>query len=175
METKKKGTKNLRRPAVPGCGYNGLNPAELKSPRRELYFADWSLEELEKRIEEYFQEQERQEKPLTVSGLAWWLGIDRSNLLQYAKDDGNGADARKPWHYAIRAAWRRVEAYLEEQLYKQTGQVAGIQFGLKNNYGWQDRQEIELSAQRVENLSDEELRAEIQRLQLPAGDGESNT
>ena len=171
METKKKGTRNTKRPSKPGCGYNGKNPAELKSPRRKLALADWSVTELEAAIEEYFEAQERKGEPPTVSGLGWWLGLGRKNLLNYTRDSGHDADARKPWRSSILAAYQRIEGYLEEQLCKPTGQVAGVQFVLKNNYGWQDRQEIELSAQRVESLSDEELRAEIQRLQLPAGDG----
>jgi len=166
METRAKDGRRLPKGKAAGCGYNGVNPAKLKSPRRELYFQSWTPEELEKRIEEYFDEQERQEKPPTVSGLGWWIGIDRNHLLQYAKSED---PERQRWSGPIRAAYRRIEGYLESQLCKQTGQVAGVQFVLKNNFGWQDRQEIELSAHRVESLSDEELRAEIQRLQLPGG------
>ena len=163
MRDKGKDGRRLPSGAADGCGYNCVNFGELDSPRRGLFFAGIPVEELEAAIEEYFREQERQEKPPTIAGLGWWLGCARKTLCDYARLE---RDSYEPWSFPIQQAYRRIEAYLECQLCKQTGQTSGLQFVLKNNFGWQDKQEIELSASRVENLSDEELQAEIARLQL---------
>jgi len=163
MRDKGKDGRRLPSGAADGCGYNRVNPGELDSPRRGLFFADISPEELEHRIENYFETCERKEAPPTVSGLGWWLGCARSTICDYARLK---RESYEPWAFPIQQAYRKIEAYLEGQLCKQTGQVAGLQFVLKNNFGWQDKQEFELSTSRVENLSDEELQAEIARLQL---------
>jgi len=73
--------------------------------------------------------------PYTLSGLADYLDIDRRTLLNYSYKDN--------FFPAIMRARRKCERYSEEQLY--TGNDRGAKFGLINNYGWSDKQEMALT------------------------------
>ena len=42
---------------------------------------------LEQKIKKYFEECEEKGKPLTMSGLAYSLDMDRKTLLNYSKDE----------------------------------------------------------------------------------------
>ncbi|MNJ56409.1 hypothetical protein D3C77_519520 [compost metagenome] len=47
----------------------------------------------------------------------------------------------------IKKAKARIENYTEEQLYNSNAKnMTGIIFNLKNNYGWQDKQEVDMTA-----------------------------
>lgn len=89
-----------------------------------------SPEELERVVDLYFDTCDEQDRPYTVTGLALSLGMTREQLLQYQE--------RVEFQDAIKRAKQRVAAYAEEQLYRKSGQVAGIIFSLKNNFGWKD-------------------------------------
>lgn len=108
------------------------------------------LEELRRGIEAYFEscfevvEEVRgegkdrvvtkkrvQARPFTMSGLAYFLGVDRQTLLRYR---WNKTEAGK----LIQNAKKRIELYVEEQLLTDKRQVAGVIFNLKNNFGWTD-------------------------------------
>lgn len=91
-----------------------------------------SVKELEEKISEYFKECDSSGKPYTLSGLAVFIGVDRKTLLNYSKDER--------FFPAIKKAKAACEAYAEERLYGK-GQVAGVIFSLKNNFGWTDSQE----------------------------------
>ncbi len=73
------------------------------------------------------------DKPLTMSGLANALGMDRKSLLNYSKD--------QEFFPAISRARRRVEQYAEEQLFNRDA-ANGAKFALSNNHGWAERQEV---------------------------------
>lgn len=128
-----------------------------------------SPEELEVKIEEYFNWAIEKDRHITVSGLAWFLDIDRCTLLRY-EDMVNNDDAYKSidnsikekYCNTIKRAKRRIEAECEEGLYNKNS-VTGTIFALKNNYGYVDKQEIENSGsttQKVElsGLSTEEIK-----------------
>lgn len=73
-------------------------------------------------------------KPYTITGLALFLDMTREMLIQYEQLD--------EFKDIIKKAKLRVEKSIEERIL--TGQyvpVSGI-FNLKNNFGWQDKQEI---------------------------------
>lgn len=93
-----------------------------------------SEEELQKCIDNYFKECDKNKKPYTMSGLALYLDIDRKTLLRYSNKD----------LYAplIKKAKAKVETMLEESLYR-VGNNSGIIFNLKNNYGWRDQIEVQ--------------------------------
>lgn len=80
-----------------------------------------------------------QVKPFTISGLAVYLDTNRQTLVNYE----NNAE----FFDTIKKAKARIENYTEEQLYN-TGakNMVGIIFNLKNNYGWQDKQEVGVEA-----------------------------
>lgn len=70
-----------------------------------------------------------QTKPFTMAGLACFLDIDRRTLLNYSKDDR--------FFPTIKRARAKIEAYVEEQLFRPQI-AAGVIFNLKNNFGWKD-------------------------------------
>lgn len=89
-----------------------------------------SPEELEHAIDLYFDACDRQEKPYTVTGLAFAVGMTRDQLIKYQE--------RPEFVDTIKYAKQRVAVYVEEQLYRKSGSVTGIIFSLKNNFGWKD-------------------------------------
>ena len=74
----------------------------------------------------------------TVSGLAYHLGMSTEALRNYEDKDEFLATVKK--------AKQRVEVFLENRLH--AGQPTGAIFNLKNNFGWKDKLEQELSYQR---------------------------
>ncbi len=97
-----------------------------------------SVEALEKKVNEYFDSpdayMDTPEGPVfapTMSGLALYLDMDRRSLTNYANRD--------EFFPTIKKARARVEQHLERKLYG--GQVAGVIFNLKNNFGWMDKLE----------------------------------
>lgn len=74
-------------------------------------------------------------RPATVTGMCLFLGITRNTLKQYKKKDG--------FSDVIEMAKMRLENYLEEKL--EGNCVTGIIFNLKNNYGWKDKVEQEIT------------------------------
>ncbi len=72
--------------------------------------------------------------PPSVSGLCLYLGIDRSTWQNYRED----------WPEVTEEARARIEAYLEGELLTREKSVQGIIFNLQNNYGWRQKQEVEL-------------------------------
>jgi hypothetical protein len=103
---------------------------------------------IDEKIEEYFKYAKDNNKHITITGLAWYLGIDRLTLLNYEKckdidwlksvDDS----VKDKFINSIKDAKRRIECEYEESLYNKNSSVGAI-FTLKNNYGWVDKQEIE--------------------------------
>lgn len=80
-----------------------------------------------------------QVRPFTISGLAVHLNTNRQTILNYEKSE--------EYFDTIKKAKARIENYTEEQLYNsQAKNMTGIIFNLKNNYGWQDKQDVEVEA-----------------------------
>lgn len=73
--------------------------------------------------------------PYTMSGLAFALGMSRQALLDYKKKD--------KFLDTIKNARAQIERSVEEGMLSSNGVVAGHIFNLKNNFGWQDRHEID--------------------------------
>lgn len=94
-------------------------------------------EDLERDIDKYFADCDKNNKHYTMSGLALALGIDRKTLVNY----GN----KEEFFLTINKARAKVEGYLEQHLYGSA--VTGVIFNLKNNFGWKDKQEIDTNAQ----------------------------
>ena len=91
-------------------------------------------EELEEKINKYFNECDKLKKPYTLGGLALYLDIDRKTLLNYSKNE--------EYFHTIKKAKQRVECQLEESLYR-LGNNTGVIFNLKNNFGWKDNMQEE--------------------------------
>ena len=72
-------------------------------------------EELEKRIEEYFEYAKDNKEVPTVSGLAWFLGTNRQCLLRYQEEDiellkSVNDDVKVLFRDTIKRAKARIEA-----------------------------------------------------------------
>lgn len=97
-----------------------------------------NAEEMKVLIEQYFSSCNEVRRPYTISGLARHLGLTRKTLLEYQKKyGGDYADV-------IEDAKTRIEEFVEACLFK-PGIATGTIFNLKNNFGWNDKQEIEHS------------------------------
>ena len=77
--------------------------------------------------------------PPSIAGLCLQLGIDRSTWQNYADP------TLHPELADVAAEARaRIEAYLEQELLTREKGLQGIIFNLQNNYGWRQKQEVEL-------------------------------
>lgn len=106
---------------------------------------------MQQKIDEYFKKCDESNKPYTMSGLALALEMDRRSLLNYSKED--------KFFPTIKKARNKVETYVEERLFYPN--ATGVIFNLKNNFGWEDKQELSHSGSinnPYANLSEEELR-----------------
>lgn len=88
-------------------------------------------EQIDKYIESCYNAEGEQTRPFTLSGLAYWIGIDRRTLLNYKYDD--------EFFPTLKRYKDLCENYAEEQLFLGKN-VAGVIFAMKNNYEWQDKQ-----------------------------------
>lgn len=96
-----------------------------------------SVEQLESMIESYFIDCDDNEEPYTITGLALWLDTNRETLLNY--------EERPEFFDTIKRAKLRCENWVEKGLLKnQVNATAGI-FNLKNNYGWKDKTETDIT------------------------------
>jgi len=75
-------------------------------------------------------------RPFTITGLCIALDTNRENLLNYSKDD--------EFFDTISHAKMKCHNYAEEHLYTAKN-PAGVIFNLKNNYGWKDKTEQEVT------------------------------
>ncbi len=92
-------------------------------------------EELQKRIEEYFEWAEKNKKPLTIERLAYFLDVDRDTILRYSKTD--------EFYGTIKRARTYILSDKVERLTGGVGSATGIIFDLKNNEGWKDKNDDE--------------------------------
>jgi hypothetical protein len=93
-----------------------------------------SVEALQADIDAYFAACTDENPPL-ISGLAYHLDMSTESLRRYGLEDEFCATIRK--------AKQKVEMALEKRL-NQAAPVGAI-FSLKNNFGWKDKTEQELS------------------------------
>lgn len=82
--------------------------------------------------------------PYTMSGLARKLGFSRQALSDYKKKD--------EFLDTITRARERVEEDIETRL-METRNEKGAMFNLKNNFGWRDKTETELTGESGINLN----------------------
>lgn len=92
-------------------------------------------EEMQEKIDKYFEECRKDRRPITFTGLAYAIGLSRQGLLNYSKDER--------FFDTIKKAREYVEMTMEERLVGTSGIATGIIFNLKNNYGWRDKKDID--------------------------------
>ncbi len=104
-----------------------------------------TAQEIQDKIDDYFEQRIENEKPFTITGLAYHLGFEsRQSIYDYEK---NGE-----FSYTIKRARLQVEKYAEDKLFSTT--PTGAIFALKN-HGWSDKQEIEHSGDMSINIGKE--------------------
>lgn len=94
-------------------------------------------EEMQIIIDKFFDDCKTQELHPTVTGLALALDLTRQGLINY-ENKGN-----KDLVDTTKKAKLRVEAHIEQRLFHNN--AVGCIFNLKNNFGWKDKTEQELS------------------------------
>ena len=131
--------------------------------------------EVEKKINEYFEYADKNDKPYTMSGLALYLDVDRTTLVNYSglagkEYDYSGIDPveLRKINLSIQKAKKRVQLYAEESLFRKQGQVNGVIFALKNNHSWKDQQEVVTTNKDegpdLSNLSEDQLKELIDKI-----------
>ena len=70
-------------------------------------------------------------------GLVNYLGLDKDTVQKYGKMDGFSVSYKKVLSV--------IEAYTADLLQTKNN-VAGVIFTLKNNFGWQDKKELEVTS-----------------------------
>ena len=114
-----------------------------------------SEEELKDKIEEYWDYCEEHERVMTLSGLAYYLGMTRQTLYNYSTRDKFG--------HIVQRAKDRIEMDTEERLQLAGQATTGIIFSLKNNYHWDADNKTETKIEStnknydLSNLTDEQL------------------
>ena len=99
--------------------------------------------ELQKKVDAWLKKCKKEERPLTITGLALALDTTRDVLIDY--------ENREEFSYTIKKAKLVCENYAEEFLFHGKNVVGAI-FNLKNNYGWKEKQEIEHKGGVIINL-----------------------
>jgi hypothetical protein len=97
-----------------------------------------NAEEFEQRVNEYFADCDEKAIPYTVPGLALFLGFeDRHALLEYK--------GKKAFSATVKKARTRIETQRVGKLVEGKCNPAGLIFDLKNNFGYHDKSERELT------------------------------
>ena len=118
----------------------GLDTEELKKE----YFLKMNsntrfknLDELQDRINEYFDYMHKEKRPYTISGLALWLGVTTKTLRCWEKDYGDTI-----YTDIIKFAKQRVENYAEESLYDKR-KANGAKFVLENYFDLAEKHKVD--------------------------------
>lgn len=91
-----------------------------------------TVEELQKKIDDYFNSCDEESEPITITGLALALGTTRETLCDYEEKDG--------FSDTVKTAKLRVQHAYEKRLVKRGN--GGDIFALKN-FGWKDKSEVD--------------------------------
>lgn len=105
-----------------------------------------NVKELEEMIIKYYERCELKEKPLTLSGLAVFIGIDRKTLYNYGEKD--------EFFPTIKIAKDIIQADMEERALSGDSNATFSIFALKNNYGWVNVDKIESENVNINNNID---------------------
>lgn len=111
-----------------------------------------SVKDIEDKIEEYFNYCDNRlvqgydnktneqfayisPEPYTMSGLAYYLGIDRKTLLNYSN--------KEEFFPTIKKARDRVEMDIDRRLNDKNAFTPGLIFNLINNFDWKQKSEVD--------------------------------
>jgi len=114
-----------------------------------------SADELQKKIDGYFEWADENNKPYTITGMAVYLDCDREQIC--------ANEARPEFAYTIKKAKARIQAENEEKTMTGKYNTAFMIFSFKNNYGWSDKQDINVNAE-VNNPYGDLSEADLKKL-----------
>lgn len=113
-----------------------------------------TVEALQKVIDEYFDYCDNKTKeihsdrlgdmivpdpePYAMAGLAYYLDLSRKSLINYKRRD--------KFLHAIKKARRKIEADIERRMNSKDTFTPGLIFNAKNNFGWKDKKETDLTS-----------------------------
>ncbi|MFE3973178.1 MULTISPECIES: terminase small subunit [unclassified Peribacillus] len=95
-------------------------------------------------LDRYGEVVTRRIKPFTISGLAVFLETTRRTLLDYEQRNDE-------YSHTIRAAKNKIESFAEESLW-QPKIATGVMFNLKNNFSWEDKQNVHSTGETTHNI-----------------------
>ena len=125
--------------AVPREKHPGGRPRLYNSPEEMQELINQYFTECREHTETIDGKETSKPLPLTMSGLAVALGMDRRSLVNYSNRD--------EFFPTLQKARDIVEADMECRLLQGKGSPIGFIFGLKNNFAWVDKQEIDVNSQ----------------------------
>ena len=101
-------------------------------------------EDMQQAIDEYYDslyetddDGKAVRRPPTVSGLAYHLNMSTEALRNY--------EVKPEFVATVKRAKQRIEMALEDRLYGTTSPTGAI-FNLKNNFGWKDKSEQDITS-----------------------------
>lgn len=100
-----------------------------------------NFDEFQTQINDFFDTCDREDRPYTITGLAIHLGTNRMTLHNVT----TRGDYDDRYIEALAMAKQRCELWLEESLLTNRSNVVGAIFSLKNNFGWKDKTEKEVT------------------------------
>ena len=100
-----------------------------------------SAEDIENCIDEYKTYLKENDKPPTIAGLAYYLGVDRKTLFNYSKDE--------EFFPTIKRYRDWVLMEIEERCIDKGN--GGTVF-IAKNYGYTDKQEIDMSIKEIPKI-----------------------
>jgi hypothetical protein len=119
-----------------------------------------TVEQLQKGIDAYIETEQDAGDPITVSGLAASLGVDRKTLFRYA--DGEYDEPGGPQFCpTIKRAIGFIEADKLKHALKGEYNTAVAIFDLKNNHDWKDTQHIEKKGKNETTIAFDEKSAKL--------------
>jgi len=91
------------------------------------------------KVEAYFVETEAAGKHATLAGLSYFLGFaDKQTFVDYEQHGGT-------FPLTVKRARLRMEADRHDRVISKDSFTPGLIFDLKNNHGWKDKTEQELT------------------------------
>ena len=142
-----------------------LNGKNFKEDTIEASYPRAAL--LRKRVIQYFEDCDMNNKHYSVPGLGLFLGVRTKVIMNFAPDEEDLAEHKHIIDYAL----QRIEAYSTERLFETKGNTKGTEFLLQNTLGYANKsdvnskQELEVTEkQRIKQLPDEEIENRLQRL-----------
>lgn len=113
---------------------------EKSNAGRRKAFAN--AEEMQSRIDGYFEDRKASGDVPTIESLAVWLGLDRRTLLNYEKEESH-----EEFNKIVKIAKTKILAeFIDYALAAGNKAPAALMiFMLKNNWGYTDRQEVTIT------------------------------